>query len=176
MDAKDTILIVEDDPTMCLLIKRMLEQDAYEILVAVDGVEAQAIMKSSKREISAILLDWQMPRMNGIEFLRWIKKEADYEHIPVVMETSMVAPEDIKEGIDAGAFYYLTKPMEEKVLRAIVRAALWDLHEKKSLLEKIRRGNNPFKHLVEGRFRFKTTEEAEFLAIAIANASAVPQK
>lgn len=172
----DTILIVDDDATMCLLIKRMLEQDSYEILIAGDGVEAQSALRETKKAISGILLDWQMPRMNGIEFLRWIKKESGYEHIPVIMETSMVAPDDIKQGIDAGAFYYLTKPIEDKVLRAIVRAALSDLHERQSLLERIRRNDNPFKQLVEGRFLFRTTDEAEFLAIAIANASPIPQK
>jgi CheY-like chemotaxis protein len=172
----DTILIVDDDAAMCLLIERMLEDDDYVVLTARDGVEAQSMLQSSRKEIAGILLDWQMPRMNGIEFLKWVKKEVAYEQIPVIMETSMVMPENIKEGIDAGAFYYLTKPIDEKVLRSIVRAAISDFHQKESLLERVRRSDNPFGQLVEGTFRFRTMEEAEFLAVAIANSSRDPQK
>jgi len=172
----DTILIVDDDSAMCLLIERMLEEDSYSVLTAHDGAEAQSILRSSKETVSSILLDWQMPKMNGIEFLGWVKREPEYEHIPVIMETSMVMPENIKEGIDAGAFYYLTKPIEEQVLRSIVRAAVSDFHQKVSLLERIRRSDNPFAHLMEGKFRYRTTEDAEFLAVAIANSSANPER
>jgi DNA-binding response OmpR family regulator len=172
----DTVLIVDDDAAMCLLIERMLEEDEYVVLTARDGVEAQSMLRSSKENVSSILLDWQMPRMDGIEFLKWVKKESAYEQIPVIMETSMVMPENVMEGIDAGAFYYLTKPIDEKVLRSIVRAAISDFRQKESLLERVRRSDNPFGQLVEGTFRYKTMEEAEFLAVAIANASPVPQK
>jgi CheY-like chemotaxis protein/anti-sigma regulatory factor (Ser/Thr protein kinase) len=172
----DTVLIVDDDAAMCLLIERMLRDDSYTVLTARDGVEAQSMLRSSMEKISSILLDWQMPKMNGIEFLQWIKKDPDYEQIPVIMETSMTMPENIKEGIDAGAFYYLTKPIDEKVLRSIVRAAIVDYHQEASLLERIRRSDNPFAQLVEATFRYRTTEEAEFLAVAIANSSAVPER
>ncbi len=172
----ETVLIVDDDAAVCLLIDRMLEEDHYTVLTASDGVEAQSLLRSSKEKIATVLLDWQMPRMNGIEFLRWIKNDPEYDHIPVVMATSMIMPENIKEGIDAGAFYYLTKPIEERVLRSIVRAAISDLRQKETLLERIRRSDNPFAQLVEASFRYRTTEEAEFLAVAIANSSAVPQR
>lgn len=175
-NSTDTILVVEDDPAMCLLIQRILGHDSYESIAAGDGVEAQVTIRSRVNKPSAILLDWQMPRMNGIEFLNWIKKEPEYEHIPVIMVTSMIAPENIKEGIEAGAFYYLTKPMEEQVLRAIVRAAVSDLHQKQMLLDRIKKSDNPFGQLIEGKFRFKRNDEAEFIAVAIANASAAPQK
>ena len=172
----ENVLIVDDDRAMCTLIERMLEDDSYAVLVATDGVEAQDALQSSGQTISAILLDWQMPRMDGIEFLRWIKKQPEYEHIPVIMETSMIMPENMKEGIDAGAFYYLTKPIDETVLRSIVRAAISDFAQKRSLLERIQRSDNPFAQMVEGRFRYRTTQEAEFLAVAIANSSANPQR
>jgi DNA-binding response OmpR family regulator len=154
----------------------MLKQDSYKALKAENGSEAQSIIESSQNDVSAILLDWQMPVMNGMEFLRWIKNESAHADIPVIMATSMTSPENIKEGIDAGAFYYLTKPIEGPVLRSIVRAAISDLSQKKALLERLRRSDNPFGNLTEGTFRFRTAEEAEFLAVAIANSSPVPEK
>ena len=172
----DTILVVDDDPVMRVLLERMLKHDGFALLNAEDGVEAQDVVRATSDAIAGILLDWQMPNMNGLEFLKWIKKEPDFEHIPVIMATSMKDPENIRDGIDAGAFYYLTKPIEEKVLRSIVRAAISDLRQKQSLLERIRRSDNPLGQLIEGVFKFRTTDEAEFLAVAIANASPIPDK
>jgi DNA-binding response OmpR family regulator len=172
----DTILIVDDDAAMRLLIEFMLKKDSYKVLKAENGSEAQSIIRSSQNDVSAILLDWQMPVMNGMEFLHWIKNESVSSDIPVIMATSMTSPENIKEGIDAGAFYYLTKPIEGGVLRSIVRAAIADFTQKRALLERLRRSDNPFGNLVEGAFRFRTLEEAEFLAVAIANSSPIPEK
>ncbi len=172
----DTVLVVEDDVLMRSVIERMLKLSAYNVLGAGDGRQAQSILRSSAKKVSAILLDWRMPEMSGIEFLHWIKKEPEFEHIPVIMETSMILPEHIKQGIDAGAFYYLTKPIEEKVMRSIVQAAVADLRQKESLIEKIRRGDKAFAQLFEGTFRFRTPEEAEFLAVSIANSSPDPEK
>jgi sigma-B regulation protein RsbU (phosphoserine phosphatase) len=172
----DRILVVDDDPIVRLLIQRMLNDDGYELIMAGDGVEARSMVENSDEPISAVLLDWQMPQMTGIDFLRWVKQEEKYEHIPVIMQTSMRDPQNIKEGIDAGAFYYLTKPVEEAVLRSIVRAALSDFHHMQALLERLQKTDNPFGLLQEGSFRFKSPGEAEFLAVAIANASPAPQK
>ncbi len=172
----DTILVVEDDVLLRTVIERMLRLSAYNVLAAGDGRQAQSLLRSSAKRISAILLDWRMPEMSGIEFLHWIKKEPEFEHIPVIMETSMILPEHIKQGIDAGAFYYLTKPIEEKVMRSIVQAAVADLRQKETLLEKIRKGDKAFAQLVEGTFRFRTPEEGEFLAVSIANSSPDPEK
>jgi sigma-B regulation protein RsbU (phosphoserine phosphatase) len=172
----DRILVVDDDPVIRLLIQRMLKDDGYALLMADDGAQARSLVENSKEPISAVLLDWQMPQMTGIDFLRWVKQEEKHEHIPVIMQTSMKDPQNIKEGIDAGAFYYLTKPVEEGVLRSIVRAALSDFHHTQVLLDRLRSSDNPFGLLQEGLFRFKTTGEAEFLAVAVANTSPVPQK
>ncbi len=172
----DTILVVEDDVLMRSVIERMLKLAAYNVLTAGDGRQAQSHLRSSGKKISAILLDWRMPEMSGMEFLRWIKRERDFEHIPVIMETSMILPEHVKQGNDAGAFYYLTKPIEEKVMRSIVQAAVADLRQKESLLEKIRKGDKAFAQLVDGTFRFRTPEEGEFLAVSIANSSPDPEK
>jgi sigma-B regulation protein RsbU (phosphoserine phosphatase) len=172
----DTILIVDDDAAIRLLIEFMLKKDSYRVLKAENGSEAQSIIQSAQNDVSAILLDWQMPVMNGMEFLHWIKNESVSSDIPVIMATSMTSPENIKEGIDAGAFYYLTKPFEGGVLRSIVRAAISDFTQKKALLERLRRSDNPFGNLTEGTFRFRTVREAEFLAVAIANSSPAPEK
>ena len=171
----DTILIVDDNPDVLFLVQTTLEAEGYRCRTAADGVEAQALVKEMKEQITAILLDWKMPRMSGIELLRWIKSQAELADIPVIMQTVMDRPENVKEGIDAGAFYYLPKLTESKLLQSIVRAAVSDFRQKKALLDKIREGENPFALLVEGNFRLRTLAEGEYLALEIANACAAPE-
>ncbi len=172
----DTILIVDDNPDVVFLVRTTLEAEGYHCLTASDGLEAQALIEKMKEQITAILLDWKMPKMSGIELLRWIKSQPELKDIPVVMQTVLDKPEEIKEGIDAGAFYYLTKLTDPKLLLSIVKAAVSDFHQKKALLDKIKVGENPFALLVEGNFRFRTLADGEYLALGIANVCAAPEE
>ena len=172
----DTILIVDDNPDVVFLVRTTLEAEGYHCLTASDGLEAQALIEKMKEQITVILLDWKMPKMSGIELLRWIKSQPELKDIPVVMQTVLDKPEEIKEGIDAGAFYYLTKLTDPKLLLSIVKAAVSDFHQKKALLDKIKVGENPFALLVEGNFRFRTLADGEYLALGIANVCAAPEE
>ncbi len=172
----DTILIVDDNPDVVFLVRTTLDAEGYHCLTASDGLEAQALIEKMKEQITAILLDWKMPKMSGIELLRWIKSQPELKDIPVVMQTVLDKPEEIKEGIDAGAFYYLTKLTDPKLLLSIVKAAVSDVHQKKALLDKIKVGENPLALLVEGNFRFRTLADGEYLALGIANVCAAPEE
>lgn len=172
----DTVLIVDDDPTLCLVLETLLQKDGLSVLVARDGIEAQKTAKQSEKEISAIVLDWIMPRMSGIDFLRWIKGQPVLEHIPVVMHTVHTDAQQVQEGIEAGAYYYLPKPAPKEVVHSIVRAAVHDFKEKKRLLKKLDESENPFNHLEEGLFRFRSISEGEFLGLRIANACPAPER
>ncbi|MBE0558573.1 MAG: ATP-binding protein [Proteobacteria bacterium] len=81
----------------------------------------------------------------------------------------MDSPEQIRAGIDAGAFYYLTKPFDRSVLLSIVRAAVSDHRSRRSLIRRLRDAENPFSFLKEGTFRIRTIGEAERLALWIAH-------
>lgn len=117
-----------------------------------------------------------MPKLSGIEVLRWIKAQQQFEYLPVIMHTAMKHSQNIREGIEAGAFYYLTKPTDGSVIISIVNAAVDDFNHLKNLLSRLQESKNPFKFLTEGIFRFKTLEEAEFLGVRIANACPNPGK
>lgn len=173
---KDTILIVEDDPVILRLIEAVLQKEGYPFLSSTDGIEAQDLIQQKSENITAILLDWMLPKMSGIDLLRWIKEQPQLEQIPVIMETAMDRVENIKEGIDAGAFYYLTKPFEKELLLAIMKAAVSDFHYKESLLRKLKESENPFALLKDGTFRYRTPAEAEYLSVRIANACPVPRR
>lgn len=171
----DTILLVDDDVQMLYLTEAFLKDEGYHVIKASDGAEAQELLGTTSEEISTIVLDWTMPRMNGIELLRWMKQQPTLEQIPVVMLTAMASPEHIRQGIDAGAFYYLVKPADSKVIRSIVVAAVSDFRLKQDLSRKLTESENPYQWLAEGTFRFRTLAEGEYLAVRIANAVSSPQ-
>jgi DNA-binding response OmpR family regulator len=165
----DTILIADDDPGIVLLIQNMLASRRYRLVTAGSGGEAQSLLEKEADGIVTALLDWSMPGMNGIDLLRWIKNHPTLEHVPVIMQTALDAPEHVQEGIDAGAFYYITKPFSKEVLISIVSAAVSDFRERKKLLKKLKECQNPFYLLESGTFRFRTLDEGQFLALMIAN-------
>ena len=172
---RDTILIVDDEDALRDVLRRMLEGEGCGVLTARDGTEGLEILQAHPESISVVILDWVMPQMSGIELLRWMKTQDHIEHIPVIMLTALDDPERIKEGIDAGAFYYLVKPFQRTLLKSILRAAVFDFHNTRHLLEKLKQYEKPIALLEEGTFRFRTPEEAEQLAVMIASATPDPE-
>ena len=171
----DTVLIVDDEQALRSVRGKMLINEGCRVLTAADGTEAQALLQAHPEPISVVILDWIMPQMTGIELLRWMKLQPRIEHIPVIMLTALDDPERIKEGIDAGAFYYLIKPFQRTLLQSILRAAVSDYHSTRQLLEKLRQCARPLAFMEEGTFRFRTLAEADQLAVMIASATPEPE-
>ena len=172
----DTLLLVDDEPHVLILTRRLLRDQGYEILTATNGLEGQQVIRRDHQKLSAIVLDWAMPLMTGIELLRWIKTQPHLDFLPVIMQTVMDRPENIREGIEAGCFYYLTKPINKDIFRSVVRAAINDFHYKKSLLTQLKESEHHFLTLVEGTFHIRTIAEAEYLAVRIANLCPKPER
>ncbi len=172
---RDSILVVDDDRAMQMLLVNTLRLEGFDCLTADDGTEAQEILRSNPEAVTTVVLDWVMPRMSGIDLLRWMKNQPHIEHIPVVMLTALSDPSRIKEGIEAGAFYYLTKPFQRELLRSIVTAAVSDCHCSRKMLRKLQESEKPLALLEEGTFRFRTLADAELLAVRLASATPDPE-
>ena len=172
---RDTVLIVDDEEPLREVLRRMLEEEGCGVLTAADGAEGLEILETHPDSVSVVILDWMMPKISGIELLRWMKKQGHIEHIPVIMLTALDDPERIKEGIDAGAFYYLIKPFQRSLLNSILRAAVADYHAFRHLLETLKQYKKPIALLEEGTFRFRTPQEAEQIAVVIASATPDPE-
>lgn len=175
-DRNGTVLVVEDDEAILMIVETLLKKQGYRVSTATDGKMAQDLLRKPPAQLSAILLDWQMPKMTGIELLRWIKKTPTLESLPVIMVTGMTTKQHVREGIDAGAFYYITKPFDNQMLTSVVHAAVTDFQYKQMLVRRLQESENPFHSLVEGTFRVRTIEEGERIVLWIANASTSPQK
>lgn len=173
---KRAILAVDDKPTNLTVLEAMLQSEGYQVATAEDGVQAWDLLQSSDSQFQAVLLDRVMPKMNGLEVLEKIKAHPKLKAIPVIMQTSADATHEVLEGIQAGAYYYLTKPYQKKVLLSIVQAAIKDFQTHQSLQEEVRNNARTWSFLESGIFRYRTLIEARELASLLANGCPEPER
>jgi CheY-like chemotaxis protein len=114
-------LIVEDDPETASIFRQMLELHGYQVEVAHGS--AQAMLKLSRRLPDLVLLDVMMPDVSGLEVVRYLRRDPQTAHLPVVIVSAKAQSDDIAEGLEAGATAYLTKPISmEQLLRQVTHA------------------------------------------------------
>jgi CheY-like chemotaxis protein len=168
-DVMRSILIVDNEPLEISLLRQMLEDETYRFETASTAVEAKEIVRQRGDEITAVLIDWIMPDVNGIELLGWMKSQPQLANVEVVVHSAEFASENVEKAIEAGAYCYLTKPFEESQLEAIIRAAVSSFELNRRLTGKAKKAEDAFGLLQSGSFRFRTRAEAELLAAHIAS-------
>ena len=102
------ILVAEDEPSLYKLLEFRLNALGHEVLLATDGKQALALVKSERPDL--VLLDVMMPVMGGIEVLRTLKDDESTNSIPVIMLSAKGQEKDIFIGLERGADDYITKP------------------------------------------------------------------
>jgi CheY-like chemotaxis protein len=122
MSAAATILIVDDNPTNLKLAADVLECEGYTVLRALHAEEALEILKGTKPEL--ILMDIQMPGMDGLTLTRLLKADAGYQGVQIVALTSFAMKGDEQKAYEAGCDGYLTKPIDTRKLPIQVAEAL----------------------------------------------------
>lgn len=133
-----TILIVDDDSVNLTLLRLLIRRRYdYKLVEAIDGTSALALARSTPGLI-LILLDVQMPGLSGIEVCRELKQEDATRDIPIVLISAVhTDAASIREGLDAGADGYITKPIEDNMLQSWIRAALRISELKRALDAKV---------------------------------------
>lgn len=136
------VLIVDDEPFNLDLLEQELGDQNYVVDRANDGVEALEKVESFKPDV--ILLDYMMPKMNGIEVVERLRQDERYKSLPVILLTAKGSQEDKVRGLDAGADDYVVKPFDSFELLARVRSMMRikELHDSledlnRSLAEKV---------------------------------------
>jgi len=116
------ILIVDDDPDIRDVLKITLTEEDYDTIEAKNGEEALGIIRS--KPLDLVLLDYKMPKMDGLQLCDLIKRDLLLAHLPVIMVTGKGEISDKIDGIDSGADDYIVKPFEPKELLARIRMVL----------------------------------------------------
>jgi CheY-like chemotaxis protein len=104
------ILLVDDDDLNLDVLIECLKDEPYELVQAHDGVQALDLLRHDRKGFDAMVLDRMMPGMTGLEVMAELRADENFKWIPVVMQTSAASPSEICEGMEAGVFFYLTKP------------------------------------------------------------------
>lgn len=170
------ILAVDDNPAALRLLESMLDRDGYKVSTATNGREAMEYLYDHGAAVDIILLDRMMPEMDGIEVIEAIKADEALRNIPVIMQTAATRPEEISEGIKAGVFYYLTKPLERRTLLSVVSAAAKQVQQQRQLKKEMLHRKRSFDLVQILKCSFQTLEEAEGLSSFLANFFPEPER
>ena len=131
---KPTILVVDDMTTTLLLLHDLLK-DTYEVKIAKSGTKALEILESPN-DIDLILLDIEMPDINGYDVCKRIKNNETIKNIPIIFITGRTSQEDEEYGLNLGAIDYITKPFNNAIVKLRIKNYL-NLKIKNDMLEKL---------------------------------------
>ena len=123
-----TVLVADDEPHVVELVKVTLEDDRLSVVEAFDGERALVLAQATRPDV--VLLDVQMPGLDGFEVCRRLRRDRLFADTTIVMLTAAAQREDIARGLAAGADHYLTKPFSPIALLALFErlkpeAPLW---------------------------------------------------
>ena len=116
------ILVVEDEPALATLLRYNLEKEGFLVAEAHDGEEA--LLQLSERTPDAVLLDWMLPQVSGLEICRRIRRTPQWRTLPVIMLTAKGEEADRVRGLEGGADDYVVKPFGVTELVARLKAVL----------------------------------------------------
>jgi two-component system, chemotaxis family, chemotaxis protein CheY len=118
------VLSVDDSAIIRKIIRGAADVLGYELLEAGNGSEALDLMTKEHQNLKLIMLDWNMPIMNGFETLKALKGDSRYKDIPVMMVTTEGEKSNIVEAVKAGARHYVVKPFTPEDLMARMMEAM----------------------------------------------------
>jgi DNA-binding response OmpR family regulator len=165
---KARLLVADDDPPSLLILAEHLRRAGYEVVEARDGRSAWERLTAPGVPFDAVVLDQAMPDMSGLDVLAAMQGVPSLAGLPVVMQTAASHAEDIVRGLDAGAYYYLTKPYRRELLLAVVHAASSDVTRLRALQREIDEAREVWPLVTMCAFAFRTVAEARTVAVSVA--------
>lgn len=118
-------LVIEDDEHIAYMLRFMLERAGYDVILAGDGRDAQAVIENIS-PVDVVLLDLMLPYVSGYQLLAEIRDNHDWLYVPVVVLSGKVLEDDIVRALDLGANDYVTKPFRPEELLARLRRVIAD--------------------------------------------------
>lgn len=166
-----TVLAVDDDDMNLMILVKIIKDLKLEVVSFESGQQALDYLKQNPDTIDIAVLDKMMPSPDGIEVLKAIKSSPALKHMPVIMQTGDAGVQQMKEGMEAGALYYLTKPFHPEILKAMLHSAIIECELRKEVEQNNANatGQAIFLMMQKGEFHFRTPDEAKRLAGAVAS-------
>lgn len=165
---QERVLVVDDEQLNLFIIEEFLDQEGLDLDLESDPLQAWDRLDAPGSDYSLVVLDRMMPGLDGMELLRRMKREPRFANIPVIMQTAASSPDQVREGLEAGAYYYLTKPYEPEALISIVRAALEDRRSRLQLLSRVARVEEARPLLKSVEYQFASLDDVGRLVPVLA--------
>lgn len=162
------ILAVDDNRIERMFMLQQIKELGHDVLEAENGQQAIDILHNKDNHVDIVLIDRIMPILDGLSVVIRMKDDATLKKIPVIMITGAGSNNEMREGIDAGVFYYLTKPVSADLLRSVLTAASRESKRTIALNHELRRHSTSFNLIDTCKFNIRTIEDAECLSAFIA--------
>jgi two-component system aerobic respiration control protein ArcA len=118
----ESILLIEDDESVRKALRRLLEDEGYSVVTAVDGTQLAEVLDDNPLDL--IILDIGLPWVNGLELARLMKENKDLREIPLIFVSGRTSDIDVKRGFEAGCDDYIKKPFDNEKVKRSVRTLL----------------------------------------------------
>jgi DNA-binding response OmpR family regulator len=171
---RPVVLCVDDEEVNLEIIEMHLRKANYDYLSAKSGEEGLDIL--AKNHVDIILLDRMMPGIDGIKFLKIIKADPKFRNIPVILQTAVTGEKETIVGIEAGAYYYITKPFSSSMLVSIVNSACREKKQSDTLKSEITNLSGVIDNIRSCNFEIQTFEDARKLSSYLSRFAYDPNK
>lgn len=161
------ILVADDDRFVVEYLSMMIRDLGHKLHVVGNGQQVLAFLDRNP-DMDVVIVDWAMPVMDGLETVKRMKSTPGLRNIPIIMITGSDKVAGIERGLEAGVFYYLTKPVKKTVLQSVIASAGRAAQQNKILASELGRHRASFDLIDSCRFKFRTLAEAENLAVFMA--------
>ncbi|MCH2547913.1 MAG: response regulator [Alphaproteobacteria bacterium] len=173
---KPTVLVVDDEHSTLIYMEHVLQLEGYRVLIAESGEDALKALEASGSLISVVVMDLNMPGIDGLEVVELMKKNKNTEFIPVIMATASQGTEIVREGVNAGVYYCVHKPVDVELLCSLIDAATREFDQTKLQQQALDSQRMAMEILQNARFTCKTLSEVEVLARLLSTAYPEPQR
>lgn len=109
-------MVVDDSRAIRLILSKMLGELGYDVCQAANGKDALVAVEQETGGISLFLVDWNMPEMNGLEFVKRIRSDPRFSQVPLMMVTTETEMEQVMRALEAGANEYVMKPFTKEII------------------------------------------------------------
>ncbi len=173
---KRTVLVLDDDEINLMILIKGVESAGFIPRPFTNAESAWQHMLAHPHTLDLALLDKMMPGVDGMELLRRMKAHPELKQIPAIIQTGDVGVDQMREGLEAGAYYYLTKPFHPEILIAILHAAANECAMREEMAGQLESNISAFRQLAEGIFLFSTHAEARHICATIGQLTPKPEK
>lgn len=165
MSAQLHVLLIDDDRVMRMMLEQQLVAMGCDVTTAENGQEGLGKLLQEDELIDIVLVDREMPKMDGVEFVNKMRSFDNLAQIPVVMISGTDDAGKIQQAADVGVYYYMVKPLQDEDLFDTLRIAATDCQMRRKFRDQLSRFKAPYDFVQSSTFYIKHIHEAETLAM-----------